>query len=82
LWKQDPFSINQKKSDTEQMFWILINRAEACFGLGDMEGYAKAVADAEKIEHDDWMMASLNEQIEKLKRMKKKLEAGVDLQNH
>ena len=74
LQKNDPFSLNQQKTDKEQMFWILINRAEANFGLGDMDAYAKAVEDAEKIEHDDWMMDSLKEQIDKLKKLKQKQE--------
>lgn len=71
LQKNDPYSINQYEADKEQMFWILINKAEANFGLGDMEAYENAVAEAEKIEHDEWMMDSLEEQIEKLKKMKK-----------
>lgn len=74
LLRNDPYSINQRTSDKEQMFWILINKAEANFGLGDMEAYEKAVAEAEKIEHDEWMMDSLEEQIEKLKKMKERQE--------
>lgn len=72
LQKNDPFSLNQQKADKQQMFWIQINRAEANFGLGDMDAYNKAVADAEKMEHEDWMMLSLNEQVEKLKKLKEK----------
>ena len=72
LQKNDPFSLNQQKADKQQMFWIQINRAEANFGLGDTDAYNKAVEDAEKMEHEDWMMASLTEQIEKLKKMKQK----------
>ena len=34
-----------------------------------MDAYQKAVDDAEKMEHDEWMMDSLQEQIEKLKKM-------------
>ena len=52
-----------------QMFWILSNRAEANFGLGNMEAYNKALEDASLIDHEPWMMQSLQEQIEKLKRM-------------
>ena len=37
-----------------------------------MDAYNKAVADAEKMEHEDWMMLSLNEQVEKLKKLKEK----------
>ena len=72
LQKNDPFSLNQQKADKQQMFWIQINRAEANFGLGEIDAYNKAVADAEKMEHEDWMMLSLNEQVEKLKKLKQK----------
>ncbi len=67
--ENDSFSLNQQAADKEQLFWILINRAEANYGLGNIEAYDKAVADAELIEHDKWMMDSLNEQIAKLKKM-------------
>jgi hypothetical protein len=69
LQRNDDYSVSQNKADKEQMFWILINRAEANFGLGEMDAYQKAVDDAEKMEHDEWMMDSLQEQIEKLKKM-------------
>lgn len=69
LQKQDAYSVSQNKADKEQMFWILINKAEANFGLGEMDAYKKAVDDAEKMEHEEWMMDSLEEQIGKLKKM-------------
>lgn len=74
LLKNDDFSINQQKADKEQLFWILINKAEANFGLGNIEAYEKAVATAALIEHDNWMMSSMEEQIEKLKTMIKNQE--------
>ena len=74
LEKSDAYSISQYKADTEQMFWILINKAEANFGLGDIASYKQAVADAEKVEHEPWMMESLKEQIEKLRVLKEKQE--------
>ena len=72
LARQDAFFIKQQKTDNEQLFWILINKAEASFGLDDIDGYNKALNDAENMEHDDWMMSSLNEQIDKLKKIKEK----------
>jgi len=72
--KNDDFSISQQKADKEQLFWILINRAEANFGLGNISEYEKAIADAALITHDEWMMDSLEEQIEKLKKMVKNQE--------
>jgi len=72
LARQDAFFIKQQKTDNEQLFWILINKAEASFGLDDIDGYNKALNDAENMEHDEWMMASLEEQIDKLKKIKEK----------
>ncbi len=72
LARNDSFFIKQQKSDKDQLFWILINRAEACFGLDDIDGYNKALNDAQNAEHESWMMDSLTEQIEKLKVMKQK----------
>ncbi len=58
----------QKQKDyyNEQKFWILVNKAEAYFGLGDFDEYKKAVAAAEQVEHKDWMMQSFKEQVNKL----------------
>lgn len=67
----EAFTTSQLEVDKQQMFWVLINRAEAHFGLNNKEAYEAALADAEKIDHESWMMDSLNEQIEKLKKMKR-----------
>lgn len=77
ILKNDDFSISQQAADKQQMFWIMINRAEANFGLGNLEAYQKAVSDAQQMEHEKWMMDSLNEQIEKLKKMMQKQEITV-----
>jgi len=69
LLKNDDFSFSQQKADKEQLFWILINKAEANFGLGNITEYEKAVAEAATMEHENWMMISMQEQIEKLKPM-------------
>lgn len=53
----------------EQKFWILINKAEAHFGLGEFEAYHKAREQAAAIDHADWMMQSLDEQIIKLRKL-------------
>ncbi|MEO6722683.1 MAG: tetratricopeptide repeat-containing protein [Ferruginibacter sp.] len=65
------FTASQLAADKQQIFWVLINRAEAHFGLGNMEGFKKALAEAEQLEHEEWMMDSLKEQIQKLEKMKK-----------
>jgi len=69
LLKNDDFSFSQQKADKEQLFWILINKAEANFGLGNIAEYERAVAEAATMEHENWMMISMQEQIEKLKPM-------------
>ena len=58
----------QKQNDynNEQKFWILVNKAEAHFGLGEFEEYKKAVEQATTIPHSDWMMQSFREQVNKL----------------
>ena len=58
----------QKQNDynNEQKFWILVNKAEAHFGLGEFEEYKKAVDQASTIPHSEWMMQSFREQGEKL----------------
>jgi hypothetical protein len=53
----------------EQKFWILINKAEAHFGLGEFDAYRKAREQADAIDHADWMMRSLDEQIVKLRKL-------------
>jgi hypothetical protein len=53
--------------NTEQKFWIKINKAEAYFGLGNFEAYKTALAEASAIEHAGWMMEGFNRQIEKLR---------------
>jgi len=59
----------QKQNDyhNEQKFWILVNKAEAHFGLGEFEEYKKAVDQATTIPHSDWMMQSFKEQVDKLR---------------
>jgi len=58
----------QKQNDynNEQKFWILVNKAESHFGLGEFEEYKKAVEQATTIPHPDWMMQSFKEQVDKL----------------
>ncbi|MFT4152684.1 tetratricopeptide repeat-containing protein [Parafilimonas sp.] len=57
----------QKNYNNEQKFWILVNKAEAYFGLGMFDEYKQAVGQAQTIEHADWMMQSFREQVDKLK---------------
>lgn len=65
----EQISEEQKEIISEQKFWILVNKAEAHFGLGQLDEYEKAAADAKLIAHDDWMMDSFSKQLEKLKAL-------------
>ncbi|NTS43431.1 DUF4071 domain-containing protein [Flavisolibacter sp. BT320] len=64
---------SQQVMENEQRFWILVNRAEAHFGLGEIEAYEQAKEAAAGLPHEAWMMASFEDQVEKL---------GVVLQKH
>ena len=57
----------QKLVENEQRFWILVNKAEAHFGLGDMAAYEEAKAKAEAVEHSIWMMQAFTNEVEKLR---------------
>jgi len=65
----EQISEEQKEIISEQKFWILVNKAEAYFGLGQVDEYEKAAADAKLVVHDDWMMDSFSKQLEKLKAL-------------
>jgi hypothetical protein len=63
---------NQQQMENEQRFWILVNRAEAHFGLGEMDAYREAKNQAGALPHEPWMMASFEDQVEKLGDVLKK----------
>lgn len=63
---------SQQAMENEQRFWILVNRAEACFGLGEMEKFRTAKREAAGISHQPWMMTAFEEQIKKLRVLLKK----------
>ena len=63
----DQLVVDQKIIENEQRFWIQVNKAEAHFGLGEIEAYKEAKAKAETIKHADWMMKAFTEEVEKLR---------------
>lgn len=65
-------SADQEAVETEEKFWIQINKAEAHFGLGEMEEYKIALSTAKEIEHPDWRMKVFEEQINNLRKLMKK----------
>lgn len=58
--------------DKEQMFWILVNKAECYYGLGEMENFRKAISAAKEIEHDEWMMKAFEKQHVELQSLMRK----------
>jgi len=59
-------------SETEEKFWILVNKAEAYFGLGQFEEHSKVLSQAETIKHEPWMMKSFTDQLEGLNKLMEK----------
>lgn len=62
----------EKEYIEEQKFWILINRAEAYFGLADFEQYRQAREAAAAIPHAGWMMEAFEQQVVKLRALMQK----------
>jgi len=62
----NPVGEEQETIVNEQKFWIAVNKAEAHFGLGNLEEYANAVEEANSLVHEDWMMESFTVQLGKL----------------
>ncbi len=53
--------------ENEQKFWIHVNKAEAHFGLGEMDDYRKADARAREYEHTPFMLKSYEDEIIELR---------------
>ncbi len=64
--RPDQISDEQQARDREQKFWCLATKAEAHFGLGEMEAYARTRDEAQALNPAAWMMSTLDEQIKRL----------------
>jgi hypothetical protein len=62
----------QAGRDREQTFWCLASKAEAHFGLGETEMFESTRAEAAAGQPSDWMIRSLDQQIEKLRLLLRK----------
>lgn len=63
----------ERIADTsEQNFWILANKAEAHYGLGEMADFELARVAAARVPHDAWMLESFQGQIERLIQLRDK----------
>ncbi len=58
--------------ENEQKFWIHVNKAEAHFGLGEMDEYKKTDAKAKEFEHTTFMLRSYEDEIIELRELMKK----------
>lgn len=67
-------------NEDEERFWILVNKAEAYFALGQKAEYDAAVDEALKIEHTPWMLKSFTDQLEELTGLLKKHGHYINLQ--
>jgi hypothetical protein len=67
--EDDDLLKSQEETENVQKFWILVNRAEANLGLGNMKEYQKAAAQAEAVDHKDWMMKSFTTQVKALVKL-------------
>ncbi|PVD50621.1 DUF4071 domain-containing protein [Terrimonas sp.] len=65
-------SKEQQEMIDDQKFWIAVNKAEAHFGLKEMQQYEEASATAKLVKHEDWMMDSFTKQLEKLGKLMQK----------
>ena len=70
--EDESLSAVQREQDEEQKFWILVNRAESYFGLGQFEEYEKASAEAKELPHNASMMKSFEEEIAELTMLMEK----------
>ncbi len=68
----DKLTGDQLKSYEEQKFWILVNKAEALFGLGMLDASAQAYTEAQKIQHTEYMLKAYADQNAKLKAILQK----------
>ena len=66
------FSEDQKHTDNENKFWIMANRAQAHFGLGNTEAYKIALDAALHIDHADWMINTIMEEFKVLREVLEK----------
>ncbi len=64
-------SADQKIAENEQKFWILVNKAEAHFGLGEIELYNQSVERAKKTEHTQWMWKAFDDEVRELRELMK-----------
>ena len=63
------FCAIQRARDLEQEFWCLASKAEAYFGLGDLQAFESAKSGLVALSPAQWMMDTFNSQIERLREL-------------
>jgi len=53
----------------DERYWVLATLQEAAEGMEDAEGAAKWKSEAAKLEPDDWMVASTEKQLDRLRKL-------------
>ncbi|HKS40943.1 MAG TPA: tetratricopeptide repeat-containing protein, partial [Blastocatellia bacterium] len=67
LSKPDKLYDDIKTRDKRRKFWCLAAKAEAYFGLGELDNYEKARAEALKAKPPNWRMVDFNDRIKRLR---------------
>jgi hypothetical protein len=60
---------DQQAYDSEQKFWCLATKAEAYFGLGQLDDYERIRSEAQGFGAPKWMIETFDQQIERLKNL-------------
>lgn len=63
----DTFTRNQKLADRKEMSWILVNKAEAHFGLGEMQAFREALARIETMQAEPIVLEVFHAQMSRLR---------------
>lgn len=64
----DPVNkLEQGARDSEQKFWCLVTKAEAHFGLGEIEAYETCSSEAQALQPASWKIETFQRQIARLK---------------
>lgn len=72
LPEDNQLALEQKALDNEERFWIQVNKAEAHFGLDEIDAYEAAWQKAGTIPHNPWMMKAFTDEVEKLRLLMRK----------
>ena len=61
--------LSQQRMQNEEEYWIYVNKAEAYFGLGEMDEYQKADEMARALNPTPWLLKGYEGQLDDLKKL-------------